>query len=95
MKIKILATALVIGGLLSGCGAPKLDSSSEDAYKASLESVSADLSTDDQARLEKALGKLAFKHIMPSALGGAGSIEGFREAVNGKTAEEVFEMAGK
>jgi hypothetical protein len=79
--------------LLAGCGAPTLDASSEESLKASMQKVNAELTPEKQAELKKALASLAFRGIMSVPSDSDGAITGFQEKLNGKTAEEVIEMA--
>ncbi|MCH2341459.1 DUF6694 family lipoprotein [Pseudomonas sp. NPDC047963] len=92
----ILIAALA--AILVGCGEPKLDGSTEEAMKASVEKVSAKLETAKRAEFQEAIQVVAFSEMnfgavmkgeeSPEKM--AGKMYG---ALDGKTADEVIARA--
>lgn len=81
--------------MLSGCGKPTLDTSSDVAMKNSVQKIMAELSKDDQERFKKSLARIYMLGAIASL--GGGNAEDAKEKINakldGKTAEEVFQLA--
>lgn len=92
--VKVTLTMATIF-MLAGCGKPTLDTSSEEALKASVQEIMADLSKEDQQKFQKSLGGI----YMLGALASLGNSDAEDAAakinakLDGKTAEEIFEMA--
>lgn len=92
--LKLVVTITTIF-LLSGCGDPTLDTSSDAALKESVSKIMADLSQDDQERFKKALTGVYMFGALASM--GSDNPEQARakidEKLNGKTAEDIFQLA--
>ncbi|UVL37948.1 hypothetical protein LOY55_16900 [Pseudomonas sp. B21-040] len=82
--------------MLAGCGGPKLDGTSDESLKSSLDKVTADLPQDKKAQLLEDLKLITFSNI-GEALSGQISAEqaknNVRTTLNGKTAEDVAVIA--
>ncbi|OOE57263.1 DUF6694 family lipoprotein [Salinivibrio sp. IB282] len=87
----LLAIATIL--MLSGCGKPTLDTSSDETMKESVQKIMTDLSKEDQERFKKTLTGI----YMGTLASLDGDAEDAKEEVNenlhGKTAEEVFQYA--
>ena len=92
---KTLALGLMIS-LLTACGEPKLDTSSEETMKASIKNIMAELSPEEQNKFKKTLTGIYMLGAM-AHLGDSASAEEAQAKVNakldGKTAKEGFTMA--
>lgn len=84
--------------LLTACGKPKLDTSSDEAMKASIQEIMTELSPKDKQNFEKAITGIYVLGAMAS-LGKNVSVEQAKENINtklnGKTAEDIFIMANE
>lgn len=89
-----LVAVILLGALLSACGKPEIDASSEESYKSSLKEMNSELSPEMQESLSKALTKLAFQKFMGGAQSGTDKVTAFRSSVDGKTAEELIAESG-
>jgi hypothetical protein len=82
--------------LLAGCSKPRVDGRSDDSLKASVEKVRASVPENQRDEFDKAIAtvgmsKLSMERILSgNAAAGAADV---REALNGKTAAEIFAMA--
>jgi hypothetical protein len=93
--LKILALGLAIS-LLTACGEPKLDTSSDEAMKASLQEIMAELSQEEQEKFKKTIVGIYMLAAMASLGNDITADEAkskINERLNGKTAKEVFIMA--
>lgn len=92
---RIFAVGLV-ALMLAGCGAPKLDGTTDESLTTSLEKVTADMPQDKKAQLLEDLKLITFSNI-GQALSGQISAEqaksNVRTTLNGKTAQEVAVIA--
>lgn len=92
LKLVLAITTIL---MLSACGKPTLDTSSDEAMKESVQKIMADLSKDDQEKFKKTLTGI----YMLGALASLGSDNAedakakINAKLNGKTAEEVFQLA--
>lgn len=90
---------LVVFSILAGCSDPKIDASSDEAMKASVEKVRKSLSETKQNDFDEAIQVLVFSQIDMKSLfsknaAEAGSLEGkARELLDGKTGEQVIAEA--
>jgi hypothetical protein len=94
-KVVVLVVAAL---MLSGCGEPKLDGSSEDAMKTSLQKVSESLSADKRAQFESdlklvLLSGLDFKAVLRGEKSTSDTTKALLADLNGKTAEQVAAAA--
>ncbi|MEK8080704.1 DUF6694 family lipoprotein [Pseudomonas sp. XK-1] len=97
MKRKAILVA-VTAILLTGCGDPRLDGTSEEAMKSSVAKISAKLDETKKASFEEALQVVAFSKMdIGSVLSGKKTAEGMAGdmmvSLNGKTADEVIAQA--
>jgi len=93
--LKTLALGVMIT-LLTACGEPKLDTSSDEAMKASIQKIMAELSPEEQENFKKTITGIYMLGAMAS-LGNDVSADQANAKINakldGKTAKEVFIMA--
>ena len=86
-KNNVLLLALV-AFLFAGCGAPRVDASSDSAFKESLEKVRKSLDTDKQEKLDEALKEVAFSDF---SLAKADTLaEDLKQKLDGKTGDEII-----
>ena len=96
-KKLILISVLVL--FLSGCSDPKIDASTDESIKVSIEKVRQSLPDDKRAEFDDALKILAFSQISLKGLfadgaTGVSSAKGkMKDVLNGKTGEEVIAEA--
>lgn len=94
-----LLTAFLISALsLSSCNkTPRLDGSSEEALKQSVDSLKANLSDDKKKEFEKAVMTVAFEgtNILQMAADAEGAKRRVRDRLNGRSAEEIIEASKK
>ncbi len=87
--------------ILTGCGKPTIDSSSDEKLKASVEKVKASLPDEQKEKFEEAIQVVAFSEMdlsSPFAASQAdtGATERkMNEALDGLTAQEVIDLAAK
>jgi hypothetical protein len=85
--------------LLIGCGAPSVDTSTDEAFKASIKAIEAELSKEDSKRFKKALVRLTLEHMDLKLLVNAGTDvkaeaeRQLKQALNGKTGMQIIEEA--
>lgn len=87
--------AAVLAASLAACGAPTLDTSSDEALKASTEEMMADLSPEDQQRFKQALAGFLMGGVlqqMGSGKSGEEVANDVMKELDGKTAEEIIAM---
>ena len=100
MKVKTLLIAILSLSILLGCSSPKIDTSSDETMKASIEKVRQSLPKEKKEQFDEALKILAFNQIdfknILSAAAGFGTTEAkIKEVLNGKTGNEVIAEAEK
>lgn len=94
-----LAFMLLFSVVLVGCGSePTLDTSSEEAFKTSMERMTADMSPEEAAELQVAIQEILFDELfgslgngMPSEAIGAS----VAKEIDGLTASEILAKADK
>ena len=64
MKNPIIAAIICIPLFLTGCGKPRIDTSSDSKYEESLKSLSKSLNPKQQAKLDQALKIMAFDGVV-------------------------------
>ena len=98
MKLKLLAVFLLMFVTFTlGCGEATLDGSSEDAFQKSFNAMLNSLDRDhDKSKLRGALSVLDGRYRLRRNLGlpQEGSANTFLEAIDGKTFNEVLQLAG-
>ena len=94
---KTLALGVVLS-LLTGCGEPKLDTSSDEAMTASIEKIVAELPLEEQEKFKQAVVGIYLVNAMSSVASGVSADEAntkMNEKLDGKTAKEVFAIANE
>jgi len=96
MKFRIFLVIFI--GVIIGCGQPKIDTSSDEAMKASIEKVRKSLPENDRDKFDKAVMRLAFKNFslenaMAGEVGKNITEIKMKEAINGKTGPEIIAEA--
>lgn len=94
MRGALCAGLVTLAMALTGCGSPKIDGSSEDAYKKSLAEIRESLDEDERKQFDEALQLLMMSKIDFSAMmSGTATAETMASdmmlAMNGKTAQEL------
>ncbi len=89
----LIAIALI--GISASSCAPKVDSSSQERFKASIEKIQQALPEKDKAKFQEALATIIFSEFdLSKVLSGSGSDDNSSEAamqkLDGKTAKEIF-----
>lgn len=96
--IKVLGL-IVLFILLAGCSDPKIDASSDEAMKVSVENVRESLPETKRKDFDEAIRVLAFsqidmKDLIAEGAAGVGNLEGkVRQSLDGKTGEQVIAAA--
>jgi len=92
MKWVFLVAAVTV---LTGCGEPTLDTSSEEAMGQSAKEIMAELSEEEQARFKEAIAGIYMMGAF-AMMGGDVSEKELEAEINakldGKTADDIFEM---
>ncbi len=97
-NIKVLGLAIALA-LLAGCSDPKIDASSDESMKASMQKVRESLPESKRKEFDEAMKVLAFsqidmKDLFAQGAAGVGNLEGkVRESLNGKTGGQVIAEA--
>ena len=94
MRMSSCLVLLLAAIFIIGCK-PTIDASSEESMKTSAEKVKKSLDADKQAKFDVALATVIMKHGMDAGLGGPDAEKKAREAVNGKTGDEIIAEAEK
>lgn len=89
MKKLILLVAML---MLVGCGTPRIDASSEEALKTSIEKVRKSLDGEDRARFEEMVVESNAGLLFAKSFGGAATLTGLWEPVDGMTGTEIVAM---
>lgn len=93
---KTLIPLILLLFIISGCSEPKIDASSDESMKDSIEQVRKSLSQDKKNEFDEALKVLAFSQIDFKSLFSAGATGvdttemKMKEALDGKTGDEVI-----
>lgn len=95
---KILGLAIVVV-LIAGCSDPKIDASSDESMKTSVQKVRKSLPESKRSDFDEAMKVLAFRNIdmkdlFTQGAAGVGNLEG-KESLNGKTGEQVIAEAAR
>lgn len=102
--MKKAVAVILLAFALTGCGEPKIDGSSEQAFQTSMQKVRDSLAEDKRAAFNDAIQVIAFSQVSMKELMQAGSgDEGghalidkkIKGALAGKTGEEVIDYAHK
>jgi len=97
-NIKLIWLAFILTSL-AGCNDPKIDASSNDSMKASVQKVRESLPEPKRKEFDEAMQILAFsqidvKDLFTQGAAGLGNIEGkVKDSINGKTGEQVIAEA--
>lgn len=97
---KILGLALIVV-LIAGCSDPKIDASSDESMKASVQKVRESLPESKRGDFDEAMKVLAFskidmKDLFTQGATGVGNLEGkVKESLSGKTGEQVIAEAAR
>lgn len=78
--------------LLSACGAPTIDASSEEAMQESMEEVTKDMTEAEKTEFGMAFMQVSMKVAMGNMSDPEKAEEALKEALDGKTAEDIIEM---
>ena len=90
----VFTTTIIL--MLSGCGEPTFDTSSDETIKESLQEIIADLSKDDQERFKKTLTNIyMFGALADFGDNAEDTTEKINSILNGKTADEIFQFANE
>lgn len=96
--LRVLGVVIAVV-ILAGCSDPKIDASSDESMKTSVEKVKGALSESKQKEFDEALQVLAFSQIdmrdlFSAGSAGIGNLEGkVRQSLDGKTGEQVIAEA--
>jgi hypothetical protein len=99
MKKGLIGLMIAILFIPAACGCPKIDTSSDEALKASIQKVRESLSEDRRTIFDEALQIIAFNDLnsKPSFLTGPCAINltepRIRRVIQGKTGEEIIQQA--
>lgn len=91
--MKKLVVLIALSVLLTGCGEKKVDSSTDDKFKESIETVKNSLTTDKKKEFEKAVQVMAFSamgNLFEAATNPDGMQRKIKDKLNGKTADEII-----
>jgi hypothetical protein len=95
-RIPLLVVFLIGVSALSSCNkSPRIDGSSDEAFKKSAESVKATLSAEKKEEFEKAVVAVGFdgSNLLEIAADADGAKRRMRDRLNGKSASEIIEEA--
>jgi len=92
-KITYLLIACAMTLLLTACGAPTIDASSETAMQESMEEITKDMTEAEKTEFGMAIMAVSMKVAMSNMGNPEKAEEAVQEALDGKTAEEVIEMS--
>jgi len=84
---------LIIVAVLTGCGEKKVDSSSDESFKKSIENVKGSLSDDKKKEFEEAVQAIMFSemgNIFQAAVNPEGMQRNIIDKLDGKTADEII-----
>lgn len=95
MNFKKLSLALVLAAGLTACGAPTVDTSSEEAFKASISKIESKLSEKEAEEFGAAIGMVTMSVAMEAVMSGKSPEEELKKKLHGKTASEVIALTKK
>jgi len=91
---KFILLLVVISGMLmiSGCGGPTLDTSSQDAFKKSVEEVSKTLDAPKREKFESAVSTLMLSKVVlsPDTADEASMQKKVKELFDGKSVDDII-----
>ncbi|WP_294612413.1 DUF6694 family lipoprotein [uncultured Gilliamella sp.] len=93
--MKKLIIILISLTLLTACGEKKLDGSSPESLKNSMQEISKSLSAEDQKAFQQAFAKITIAATLKSQGDDDKLQEVLKKKLDGKTGAEVIEMANK
>jgi len=91
--MKKLIAMLILVTLVAGCGDKKVDSSTDETLKSSIEAVKSSLNEEKKKEFEDAIQALAFSeigNIFEAAANPDGMQRKIKDKLNGKTADEII-----
>jgi len=91
--MKKLIVLIMLVALVTGCEKKKVDSSSDEKFKKSIEAVKNSLSVEKKKRFEEAVQVMAFSeigNIFEAAANPDGVQRKIKDKLNGKTADEII-----
>lgn len=91
--MKRIITMAILLILVTGCGDKKVDSSTDEKFKSSMESVKSSLTEDRRKEFEEAVQVVAFSEIgslFEAAANPDGMQRKIKDKLNGKTADEII-----
>lgn len=91
--MKKIITMAILLILVTGCGDKKVDSSTDEKFKSSMESVKSSLTEDRKKEFEEAVQVMAFSeigNIFEAAANPDGMQRKIKDKLNGKTADEII-----
>ena len=92
MRRSLVLIALLVSGLMfvTGCGDPKADGSSEEAFKKSISDMEKGMDEPKKEKLEKAVQTLMMKNVL-FAKGDVDTMKKhIKETFDGKTADQLI-----
>ena len=92
-KISYLLIACAMTLLLTACGAPTIDASSEQAMQESMEEITKDMTEAEKTEFGMAIMSVSMKVAMSNMGNPEKAEEAVQEALDGKTAEEIIAMS--
>ncbi|MBI9077635.1 MAG: hypothetical protein JEZ02_19685 [Desulfatibacillum sp.] len=95
--VKVVTIVLLLAAFVGcGGGGPKIDGSSDQAFKESLEAVRATLEEEQVAEFDKAIMTIAFQNmgaILTNPMTPEAMMTKVKDDLDGKNAKQVIEMA--
>jgi len=95
MNLKKLSLILVLAAGLAACGEPKIDTSSDEAFKKSVAKIEEKLSQKEKEDFAMSLGLLTLTVAMEAVKEGKSPEDALNKKIHGKTASEIIELAKK
>ncbi len=95
-KLMAYCSAVMFSLMLAGCGEPTVDASSQEAMKASAETILEQLPEEKKVEFQQAFAGIVVMVGMKAAFQGkdeAAVQDAMSEAVDGKTADEIIAYA--
>ena len=91
MRQSMLLLAIVSASLfIGGCGEAKIDASSEETFKKSVEAISKGLDATKKDKFEQAVAALMMKNVLFAAKDEASATKAMKDTFDGKTADQVI-----
>lgn len=89
--IRYILGVVVFSLILVGCGDKKINMSTEEEAKISVEEIRQSLSKEDKELFDNSIKKIALKEAAVAKTQ-QDAINNFKAKINGKTAKEIIEM---